>query len=77
MPKLRSVAADIENPELLAILSCVDSRGGSAPFTVAEKRRAYRAAVERSGPSEPVASVNDRTIPSRRADEIPIRIYNP
>ncbi|MDQ2949406.1 MAG: alpha/beta hydrolase [Acidobacteriota bacterium] len=77
MANLRSVAADITNPEVLRVLGDVDPRGGSAPFTVDEKRRAYRESVGRSGPPEAVESLVDRFVPSRHGGEIPIRVYNP
>jgi acetyl esterase len=77
MPNLRSVATDIKNPEVLRVLNDMDPRGGSAPFTAAEKRLAYRASIVRSGPPEPVAAVIDRVVASRHGGEIPVRIYNP
>ncbi|MDQ2842323.1 MAG: alpha/beta hydrolase [Acidobacteriota bacterium] len=77
MANLRSVAADITNPEVIRVLSEMDPRGGSAPFTAAEKRLAYRASIVRSGPPEPVASVIGRVVESRHGGKIPIRIYNP
>ena len=55
----------------------MDPRGGSAPFTVEEKRLAYRANVKRAGRPEEVASIADRFVPSRHGGEIPIRVYNP
>jgi acetyl esterase len=76
MGNLRSVAEDIRNPEIRAILDQMDPRGGSAPFSVEEKRRSYLTGVARAGTPEPVASIQDRSIPGP-AGEIPVRIYRP
>lgn len=72
MPVLRSLA-DITNQEVARVLAEVEPRGGTAPFTPEEKRRAYRAAVVRSGPPEPVAQILDRTSPNGT----PVRLYVP
>jgi acetyl esterase len=73
---VRNPATDVSNPELTALIQEMDPRGGLAPFTAEEKRQAYRQAVSRSGPPEPVAEMSDRTI-TGSAGEIPIRIYHP
>ena len=73
---VRNPATDISNPELIPLIQEMDPRGGLAPFTAEEKRQAYRRAVSRSGPPEPVAEVSDRAV-TGSAGEIPIRIYHP
>ncbi len=75
MGDLRSVE-EIQNTELRRILAEVDPRGGSAPFSVEEKRKAYVAAVFRAGAPEPVDRTEDRTVESS-AGKIPIRLYRP
>src|SRR5436309_3288169 len=76
MGNQRTVAEDIKNPEIRKILDETDPRGGSAPFSVEEKRKAYRAGVHRSGPPEPLESVEDRMIPGPAGD-LKARIYRP
>lgn len=76
MGNLRNVAADVRNPEIRQILEQMDPRGGSAPFSVEEKRKSYLAGVFRAGTPEAVASVEDRTIDGPRGD-ISIRVYRP
>jgi acetyl esterase len=76
MGNLRSVAADVRNPEVREILEQMDPRGGSAPFTVEEKRKAYLAGIFRAGPPETVESVKDQAIEGPRG-EIGIRVYRP
>lgn len=76
MGNLKSVAADIQNPEVREILAQMDPRGGSAPFSVEEKRKAYLAGVFRAGPPESVASVENRSIDGPRGD-IAVRVYRP
>lgn len=70
------MAADVRNPEIRQILEQMDPRGGSAPFSVEEKRRAYLAGVFRAGTPETVANVEHRTIDGPRG-EIAIRVYRP
>ena len=76
MGNLRTVEEDIKNPEIRQVLDQMDPRGGSAPFSVEEKRKAYLAGVSRAGTPEPVASIQDRTIPGPGGD-LKIRIYRP
>ena len=76
MSALVDPATDIQNPELIALLREMDARGGMAPFTAAEKRSAYRAAVSRSGAAEPMGSIADETVPGETGD-VPVRIYHP
>lgn len=76
MGNLRTVAGDIQNPQIRQILEEMDPRGGSAPFSVEEKRKAYLAGVFRAGPPEPVADVEDRSIPGPAGD-LRVRIYHP
>lgn len=76
MGNLRSVAADVTNPEVRQILEQMDSRGGSAPFSVEEKRKAYLDGVFRAGTPEQVASVEDRSIGGPRG-QIGVRVYKP
>jgi acetyl esterase len=76
MNNVRNPATDVSNPELIPLLRQMDVRGGLAPFTVEEKRQAYRQAISRSGAPESVAEVTDRII-SGPAGEIPIRVYDP
>lgn len=73
---MRNAATDINNPELIQLLREVDPRGGMAPFSVEQKRSAYRKAIARSGPPEPVASVTNRTV-GAPSGEVPVRIYSP
>ena len=75
MGDLRSVE-EITNAEVRRILAEMDPRGGSAPFSVEEKRKAYRASVVRAGAPEPVDRTEDRTIEGP-AGHIPIRLYRP
>jgi acetyl esterase/lipase len=76
MGNLRTVAEDITNPEIRQLLDQMDPRGGSAPFSVEEKRKAYLAGVFRAGTPEPVASVEDRSIPGPGGD-VGVRVYRP
>src|SRR5579875_1616939 len=76
MANLRSVAGDIKNPQIREILEQMDPRGGSAPFSVKEKRKAYLAGVSRAGTPDPVRHVEDRSI-SGPAGDLRIRIYRP
>ena len=75
MGDLRSVE-EIPNAEVRRILAEMDPRGGSAPFSVEEKRKAYRASVVRAGAPEPVDRTEDRTVEGP-AGQIPIRLYLP
>jgi acetyl esterase len=76
MGNLRTVAEDITNPEIRQLLDQMDPRGGSAPFSVEEKRKAYLAGVFRAGTPEPVASIEDRSIPGPGGD-LGVRVYRP
>ena len=76
MSHVRNPATVALHPDLLPLIRDMDPRGGLAPFTVEEKRQAYRQAVSRSGAPESVAAVSDRAI-AGSAGEIPIRIYQP
>lgn len=73
---VRNPATDVSDPELIPLIQEMDPRGGLGPYTAEEKRRAYRQAVSRSGPPEPVAEITDRAIIGS-AGETPIRIYHP
>jgi acetyl esterase len=76
MGNLRTVAEDITNPEIRQLLDQMDPRGGSAPFSVEEKRKAYLAGVFRAGTPEPVASVEDRSI-AGPGGGLGVRVYRP
>ncbi len=76
MANLRNAAEDIENPQIRVLLAQMDPRGGSAPFSVEEKRKAYLAGVVRAGQPDPVDHVEDRNIPGP-AGELRVRIYRP
>jgi acetyl esterase len=76
MSALSDPAVEIQNPELIPLLREMNPQGGLAPFTVEEKRQAYRKAISRSGQPEPVADVTDRKLPGS-AGQIPVRIYRP
>jgi acetyl esterase len=76
MSDLRDPAIDIQNPELLPLVREMNLRGGMAPFTVEEKRAAYRKAIPRAGAPEPIHSVTDQQVPGP-AGEIAVRIYRP
>jgi acetyl esterase len=76
MPELRVPAVHITDPDLVALSKDWDLRGGTAPFSIEEKRAAYRAAVVRAGASEPVAKTWDQTV-NGPGGEIPLRIYQP
>ncbi len=66
------------HPQCKAFLDMLASAGGTPleQLPVAEARKAPLAMIELSGPEEPVAQVENRTIPGP-SQPIPIRVYRP
>lgn len=73
---LRNPDIDIKDPELIPLIREMNRLGGIAPFTIQEKRQAYRDAVTRAGAPEPVHCVEDHAIRGHDT-EIRSRIYRP